>query len=98
MHDLAAREVRSDECDRLCSGLASLIQPLISEEDISRRNVEWGIPPSREGQECNGYVMIYVYKVSKRGEQLLLSREQYPPTPPQRARGGQEASYPTAPV
>ena len=28
--------------------------PLISKEEILRRNTVWGIPPSRDGQECNG--------------------------------------------
>ena len=28
--------------------------PLISKEEILKRNAEWGIPPSRDDQECSG--------------------------------------------
>ena len=53
--------------------------PLVSKEDILRRNAEWCIPPSRDGQECNGchnchihtYIHAYTYVHTYRKKNIL---------------------------
>ena len=40
--------------------------PLINEEEIFTRNAEWGIPRSRDGQECNGCHNRHTYGITNK--------------------------------